>query len=356
MILIEKTYTSWTWERISRHIVYWGAWLLFYAIINSTYNDDSLWKWAKLELLVMTIKLPITYFVIYYLVPYFLIRKKYLSFFILFLITVCFAGLLLWALDVYYVYVYIVVWEVKTFWSTKIIYKALDLAYIVSLPSAYKLLQYQIRQEHITREIAEQKLGAELKLLKSQLQPHFLFNTLNNLYGLVLTHDDRAPQVLLQLSEMMSYMLYECDARFVTLKKEITNLQNYIALEKIRYGKRLDISFETAGDISNQVIAPLLLIPFVENAFKHGVAPHEHTSWVRINLWVEGKVLQFMIENSVLDESPPQNSPNCGIGLKNVSKRLELVYPQKHQLDIRQEDSFLVQLKIQLSHEMSDRG
>ena len=232
----------------------------------------------------------------------------------------------------------------------KIFYFVLDLVYIVSLPTAFKLLQLQFQQEKMTLSIAEQKLDAELKLLKNQLHPHFLFNTLNNLYGMVLTQHPDAADVVIRLSNMMSYMLYECEGPITSLEKELDNLNNYIELEKIRYGRRLEISFETAGDVSDHHIAPLLLIPFVENAFKHGVEKTERPSWIRLNLWIEGAYLHFLIENSIPEEKELDQLPKTqsGIGLVNVRKRLQLLYPEKHHLEIKQGDSFLVQLKIEL--------
>ncbi|MEO1655449.1 MAG: histidine kinase, partial [Bacteroidota bacterium] len=239
----------------------------------------------------------------------------------------------------------------------KINYKALDLIYISSIPIALKLLQSQIRQEQLTLRMAEQKLSAELKLLRNQLQPHFLFNTLNNLYGMVLTQDAKASDVVLRLSDMMSYMLYECDGPLVPLEKEIKNLENYIELEKVRYGDRLSVSLETGGDIQDKMLPPLLFIPFVENAFKHGAGKSTQASWIRINLWVVGNQLQWIMENSlengtVTDEHPQVHS---GIGLANVRKRLELIFPEKYSLDIKCEETFLVQLKIDLENEMSNR-
>ena len=303
-------------------------------------------------------KVAFHYFMIYVLVPKYLIKKKYLIFMVVFLISAIIGGMVIWFMDFYYVGHYVLSYNIKSFWHLKGTYKILDLVYIASLPTTLKLLQGHIRQEKITLQIAEQKLSAELQLLKNQLQPHFLFNTLNNLYGMVLTQHPKAADVVIRLSEMMSYMLYECEVRSIALEKEIANLENYIALEKVRYGNRLDVSFETGGNISGKMTAPLLFIPFVENAFKHGVEKNENPSWVRINLWVEGVFLYFMIENSIPDEFIQDKNTlqsKSGIGLKNVEKRLELLYPNAHMLDIKKEDTYLVQLKIHFDDEMLNR-
>ena len=313
--------------------------------------------WVLVELIVMTIKLPFTYFVIYYLFSNFLVKKRYSSFFIYGLLLAIIGGFGMWIL--YYFFIMPNLFEItpKHFWNFKISYKILDLIYIASLPIILKLLQRQVRQEKQTLQLAGQKLSAELKLLKNQLHPHFLFNTLNNLYGMVLTNHPKSSDVVLRLSEMMSYMLYECERNSIALEKEIANLENYLAIEKIRYGKRLEISFETDGAIHGKIIAPLLLIPFVENAFKHGVENNENQSWIRMNLWVENNHLNFMIENSIAEnkgEIEGFQKEQSGIGLSNVQKRLDLLYPNRHTLKTKHQDSFLVKLNLELYDEMSD--
>lgn len=351
MLQIEKTYDSWTSERIARHILYWSAWLLFYVITNSSYHDKpSVFGWFTLELIVMCVKLPFAYFVIYFLVPNYLLTKRYQQFFIVFFIAATIGGLANWTQYYYWLNPYFFDMVSKGFWCPKIAYKVLDLIYISSIPTVFKLYQRQAMQEKRATQLVEQKLGAELKLLKNQLHPHFLFNTLNNLYSMVLTKHPNAADVVLRLSDMMSYMLYDCEKKWIDLEKEIDNLQNYIELEKIRYGKRLDISLETGGDVKGKVIAPLLLLPFLENAFKHGSEKSLATSWVRINLWVKEQELTFLIENSLSEVSQSEAIPlmQSGVGLTNVRKRLELLYPEKHALEIVHEDTFFVKLKLVL--------
>ena len=341
-------------ERVSRHLFYWLAWLLFYAVTNSTYNDGSIFNWIALELTVMCIKLPFTYFVIYYLVPNFLLKKEYLKFLIVILIFAAIGGIAIWALYYYIFNAWLFNYSPGFFWSGKIIYKVVDLVYIACIPIVFKMYQRQSLQEKRATQLVEQKLGAELKLLKNQLHPHFLFNTLNNLYSMVLVQHPRAADVVVRLSDMMSYMLYECERPRIDLEKEIDNLKNYIELEKIRYGKRLDVSFETGGDVKGKSIAPLLLLPFLENAFKHGVEKNELNSWVRINLWVKDNQLTYMVENSIpsMDENEDVAKIQSGVGLANVRKRLELLYPDNHILEITNDETFLVKFNLNLSYEM----
>lgn len=356
MFQFEKRYTGWSWERLMRHVLYWLAWLLFYASVNSTYSGDGFMYWAGIELKIMLIKLPFTYFVIYYLVPNWLVKKKYLTFCILFLGLALIGGALIWGLYIFYLIPGTP--EAKSgLISAKLLFKAVDLVYISSLPIILKLLQRSIQQEKLTMQVAQQKSDAELKLLRNQLHPHFLFNTLNNLYGMVLTNHPKAPDVITRLSDMMSYMLYECDSKSISLEKEIANLENYIELEKIRYGGRLEIAFEKGGEVNGKRIAPLLLMPFVENAFKHGAGKNEKDPWICINLWVKDNLLNFTVENNLVNEKENGQmayNTQSGIGLSNVKRRLEMIYPSRHTLEIKEYDTYLSILNLNLSDEVPD--
>ena len=363
MFDIDKVYNNWSVERITRHIVYWMLWLIFFAVVNSNYHEGHFGLWIQIEITVMLIKLPFTYFVIYFLVPRYLIQKAYFQFALWVGISSIIGGIITNALY-YYIMAPIFFNETyPTFWTLKIGFKVVDLIYVASLPTILKLIQRQIQQEKHTRQITEEKLNAELQLLKSQLQPHFLFNTLNNLYGMVLTKDEASPQVVIRLSEIMSYMLYESDHTHISLEKEIKHLNNYIALEKIRHHDRLDLTFEISGPLEGKRIAPLLMLPFVENAFKHGVEQSETSAWICINIWINENTMEFMVENSIpeIKENDTDATKMLGgIGLENVKKRLTLLYPNQHRLIIRNGTTHFAKLILELSnsdyHEMSDRG
>lgn len=196
----------------------------------------------------------------------------------------------------------------------------------------------------------QQEKEAELKLLKAQLNPHFLFNTLNNLYGLSVVKSDKLPNLMLKLSDLLRYSLYETSTIFVPLTKEITYLENYIALEKIRLEDKTDINFETSGNFIAVKIAPMLLIVFVENAFKHLGDLSDDSSSVKIKITENNGNINFSCTNTV-DESKQENHQlekgKSGIGLQNAKKRLELLYPEKHNLHIQEKDnSYSVTLKL----------
>jgi two-component system, LytTR family, sensor kinase len=351
MLTIEKIYGGWSKQRAYRHIAYWFFWLLLYASVNSANSQSGFGFWLIVELLIMTIKLPYTYVMIYFLVPQLLIKRKYYQFFLWALLATVIGGTIVWGIHYYYFVDLIHYSRPTNFFSPPFFYKALDLVYVATFPIILKLQQFYQQQEKQNREIVEQKLNAELELLKNQLHPHFLFNTLNNLYAMILTSDKNATKAVLHLSSMMSYMLYECNGATITLDKEIDHLKNYIELEKIRYGKRLNISFEFGGEIEGKSIAPLLLFGFVENAFKHGVGKNINDGWIRVNCWAKNETLDFLVENSLcgdeVDAIETINT-NGGIGLQNIRKRLSLIYPERHSLKIKNDETYLVHLKLDL--------
>jgi len=200
------------------------------------------------------------------------------------------------------------------------------------------------------KELQSQTLQSELKFLKSQINPHFLFNTLNSLYALTLKKSDQAPEIVLKLSEMMRYMLYECNEREVPLSKEINYLKNYLELEKIRQGKKMEINFAMDGEVGHQKIAPLMFIPFVENSFKHGISNQISAGYVNILLEINQNEVTVTIENSKTASVPsPSGKKSGGIGLVNVKRRLDLLYPDKYDLIIDEDpNTYTVKLCIDL--------
>lgn len=199
--------------------------------------------------------------------------------------------------------------------------------------------------ERIQRDLENQRLTAELSFLKSQVNPHFLFNSLNSIYSLAYQRSETTPEAILKLSEIMRYMLYESNDNKVDLEKEIHYLQNYIDLQKIRFGYKAFVEFEVKGDVGMQRIAPLLLISFIENAFKHGVANDPETP-IRMNIAVEDGMLNFHIENK---KHTNNRDASGGIGLSNVKRRLNLLYPKKYDLQITDTEAYyMCNLKLVL--------
>ncbi|MFC0515149.1 sensor histidine kinase [Mucilaginibacter angelicae] len=191
----------------------------------------------------------------------------------------------------------------------------------------------------------------ELRHLKAQLNPHFLFNTLNNLYGLSVAESKKLPSLMLKLSELLRYSLYDTNQNYVAVQKELDYISNYVELEKIRLSDKTDIKLEITGDYTDLYIAPLLLIIFVENSFKHFSVEKGRQAFVHITFNIRGSQLQFNIKNSV-DPGyiPVQNKSKGGLGLGNVKQRLDLIYPQQYTLKIAKENAYYdVNLEIDLS-------
>ena len=224
-------------------------------------------------------------------------------------------------------------------------------AYII-ITSLLKLSKSWFFVSELQKELLEkekQKTEVELKALKAQINPHFFFNTLNSIYSMALDKDERLPTTILQLSELMRYFLYESNDNFIPLEKELAVVNNYISLQKLRSAKQLTIEIKNSGNINRQRIAPLLLITFLENAFKHSARGSNERSFILLDISVENNKLIFSLENNkaIIDEI--NTNGHGGLGLENVKRQLELLYPGKHSLCIHENpNNFKVQLELNL--------
>lgn len=215
--------------------------------------------------------------------------------------------------------------------------------------TSFLLFSLQEKQEQKERldQVELEKLGTEIKYLRAQINPHFLFNTLNNLYGLALEKSEKTPGIILKLSRIMDYMLYESNDLKVYLKNDIDNISNYIDIERLRQGNNAEILFEVRGEVDNQVIVPLTLLPLVENAFKHGINTIIKGAYMRVVISVNGNDLEIDVKNNFkVQEATGRN----GIGLANLENRLHLFYPGSHSMkvDVTGEE-YHVNLKLALS-------
>ncbi|HRG18523.1 MAG TPA: histidine kinase [Flavobacterium lutivivi] len=197
-------------------------------------------------------------------------------------------------------------------------------------------------------DLKNEKQVAEISYLKAQINPHFLFNTLNSLYALTIQKSDLAPVAVLKLSGIMRYVVTESSQEFVTLEKEINYISDYIQLQKIRLDESVNFKYETKGQLLNKSIAPLILIPFIENAFKYGINPDED-SFIHISIETDEKYITLEVENSIVNTTVDETS-KTEEGLRNTKKRLEIIYPDKHELTIHEsEKKYDVTLKIDLT-------
>lgn len=213
----------------------------------------------------------------------------------------------------------------------------------------YRSIVDKIAYDKKQKEIAAEQLSIKLKFLRSQISPHFIFNILTNLVSLARKRSEKLESALIMLSDLMRYMLYESDEKKVTLSKEIEYLKSYIELQKLRFG--YDVAIETKIDVSDneqqQRIEPMLLIPFVENAFKHGMGVDEPL--IQIHLTADKGRIEFDVKNRFNDDVNESKDASSGIGLENVQSRLMLLYPKEHILSLKRENNlFHVHLILQL--------
>lgn len=355
-------------------IFHFLMWLIFSTLLFLNYNLE--FKMTVFDSFILTLRSTINNAVVFYSFFYlfvpFIISKSRNTSIILFLISVP-VCIYIWLSVNYFIFCFYqyLGYEVssvlegiisknasQTFFQAikfeTILSNAMIVIYTLSPFFFIKILFEILRIYNKTTELQQQKLEVEIQniniekdFLKSQLNPHFLFNTLNNLYGLSVKKDDSAPEVILNLSDIMSYTLYESNSEKVSLEKEIDFIKNYFELEKMRYPKDKDIRLEISGDehISGLYIAPLLTFTFVENAFKYGLK--SQNPFIKQEVIINDNLFLFIVEND--KEKLSEKNKFGGIGIENIKKRLQLLYPNQHQLEIKNlENSFRIELKINL--------
>ncbi|MBN9383854.1 MAG: histidine kinase [Chitinophagaceae bacterium] len=337
------------WGRLGRkllkHLLFWVIVTTYFAWgfgFGYKYKDSFLNAALYLPGFMLVV-----YSLIYFLIPRYLFKRKYTPFFIgLFLVlALCYT---------YNTLAQLTLINMKGLGFTMLTGKGiLPYIHVAGIAISIKLLNHWYQQKQQTIEAQEQRAVAELALLKSQLHPHFLFNTLNNLYSHTLEQSPQAPEIVLKLSHLLRFMIYESSVSLIPLRKEVSLLKEYMALEQLRYGDRLDISITITGDIERHRIAPLLLLPFFENAFKHGVSNQIEQSWISFYLTVTESTLQFKLVNSRQGKEEEIGTNEAGgLGLQNVKRRLELLYPDRHMLEIMmREEVFIVNLDLVLDEE-----
>ncbi len=222
------------------------------------------------------------------------------------------------------------------------------LLFTFAMSTSIRITRDYYKNEKQKEEIEKEKLASEISLLKSQVNPHFLFNTLNGIYSIANKESKKTADAIVKLSDLMRYMLYEADKELVNLTKEISYIKNYIDLQKLRLFDNVKIKFEINGDFEKEMIEPMLLIPFIENAFKHGI-DNEKRCIIEINLKCERGRLEMKIANSIIKAGENIDKISSGIGLKNVKERLNLLYPNEHSLSISEKNNiFTVNLFLNL--------
>ncbi len=329
-------------NRILQHILFWS--LSFLILLNVLKVSAEI----KQIDVVYTVVFHIPFFLIVYLnlqvlFPFFLEKERYFlygTFVILSLALgagfyiILFNNWIDYIFTGYYFIAYYSFWDISLFF----------IVYI-----ATSSLLHLARGWFRLQEIEQQKTLAELKSLKSQINPHFLFNSLNSIYSLSRKKSPLVSEKIVQLSDLMRHILYNSDSDFTELEKEIEMIKNYIELQNLRTPETEKITFAVNGEVSNKKIAPLIFLPFVENSFKHGLKSGAEQAYVKINLEITDSQLMFYVENLKGRSQPFKDKGYNGIGIENVRKRLELIYPGTYSLEIREDDNiYKVYLMIQM--------
>lgn len=333
--------------RVSRNIVFW---LLATFYLHSSRSTFYPYFPALLAVVFVSFGIP-GYINNLWLIPKYLVKGKYIPYIILFVLL-----LALTATGSYY----------ETHWvndhikglnymdSVKDValpYHAFPSMLMFSMLAFGKFMGDAIRNQHRLDDLEKEKLKSELESLRSQINPHFLFNALNTIYGMARRTDEETAGAIIKLSDILRHGLYECDDNEIELEKEVLFIRQYIEFAKLRLYDKDKIRLQVEGDIGRQKIAPLLLMPFIENAIKHGMGDNSTEPDIDVNITLSQNTLYFKCTNSNLGKPKRREflSSTGGIGLRNVRRRLQLLYAGRHSLDVKDDaGAFSIELNLQL--------
>lgn len=344
------------------HLIFWGGYLSLSVFVFS--GREEIDKAFLISLILMLPQVIIAYINMELLIPAYFFKKKYWKY--AGLVLLCFVGFYL-----FYEFVLPVVFEKlgsqphqggrrwmrensemngNAFFSPKrrmrMIYSFTQTLAIYFLSTAFKTSQIALKREKEASELKSENLNSELKFLRSQINPHFLFNALNNIYTLSIIKSDKTPDNILKLSDMLRYIIYDCNANRVPLEKEISYINNYIDLQKLKDDQIRNIEVDFGNADLQCMIAPMIFIPFIENSFKHSKIEDLENGWIKLKIENTETQLVFSVRNSLPKKEFAKDKVG-GVGLENVKRRLELLYPKKHLINISDSKSeFSVELKI----------
>jgi len=325
------TYNKISSIKINTQIYFWLTYFTFNVLRWGVFYQDYAYS-LKSNLIGFPIHITLCYLFIFIFLPK-LFQGKVFEFFSLITLSLSVAVLLKFQLTFSFLSEdvlpeYTAITSNITF--SYLIQTVLGEVYVISFVSCIKLVIDWTKQREFLLNTNKILLENELKYLRSQIQPHFFFNTLNNLYSLTIDKSDKAPDLILKLSDLMKYFLYETGKEYQSLSNEIKHIKDYIDIEKLRYNEELKVSFNIRGAVKKTMIRPLLLIPLVENAFKHGARNSKKNSYITIDLKINSSEINFKVENSFSKSTKPIKVQVGGIGLANIKKRLEINYGKEN--------------------------
>lgn len=350
--------------RIRRHLAFWLFWWIFQGFLYSflaVVKDRSYFWQLRVSMMdsffFMVNHMFLSYSLMYFVIPRFLLKQRYWQTagitIIIFLVTAAISGTIgVFLLPELRSYIFNIDSESYRTTSSNF-FQALMAGLrggitIGGIAAAIKLMKFWYVKEQRNLQLQKENIASQLQLLKAQVHPHFLFNTLNNIYSFTQNSSPAAAKMVSGLSDLLRYMLYDGSHPLVPLHKELTMVKDYIELEKIRYGNKLELHLAIPADTKDLQIAPLLLLPLVENCFKHGASHILEHPWINLQIDIVNQQMRMKLINGKIGTSPSSSSHN-GIGIKNVQKRLSLLYPGKHEFSItNEEDVFIVSMKINL--------
>ena len=353
--------------RVKRHLLFWISWYIYFSLLHAvnplgpaeiSYFRNPAFTFTE-SLFFILAQVPLTYCMLYIILPVFILRKKYLlgllgtallwflgGAFHLFLISNVMPDAVSWILPDRLQpktprpesahYIMALMGNFKGAFT------------IAAFALLFKIVKQWYVKEQRNLQLQKQNTEAQIQLLTAQVHPHFLFNTLNNIYSQAQNESPKSSKMIIGLSDLLRYILYEGKKPLVPLDKELQMILEYINLEKIRYGNKLDLHYLVTDKTNDVYIAPLLLLPFIENCFKHGASNMLENPWINLTIEVKYTTLVMKLMNGKANNNDitPQKP---GIGISNVRQRLELLYKDKHELNIREEeDVFIVDLRIEL--------
>lgn len=317
-------------KRIAAHALFWTCYVIFFGSVYGKYGQNFQWYFIE-SLGMLPFITGATYTTVYGILPFYLRTRKLVATLImvvavLLLATVGERIFLRWinGLPV----------TSDSVLGVTFLYLFLETNFMVAIVFAIKIVKKWFEQQEEKHEMEKLNLTKELNLLKAQLQPHFLFNTMNNLYSLSLSESAKTSEGIARMASLLQAVLYECNEAEIALEKELQLIKNYIGLERLRHGSRLQINFDITGSVENRKIPPMLLFTFVENCFKHGGGLEDENFFIHIILKISDEKLHFITENSIPSGKKEQRKKAGGVGITNAGKRLDILYPGRYRLVI----------------------
>jgi two-component system, LytTR family, sensor kinase len=324
-------YISARQRNIGSHLLFWLFYVLFFGSIYGKYGQNFQWYFIE-SLCMLPFVMAASYTTAYAILPFYLRTRRLVPTVILVLAVLFLATLgerlslrLINGLPL----------TTESILGVTFLYLFLETNFIVAIVFTIRIIGKWFEQQERNHEIEKQNLKKELSLLKSQLHPHFLFNTLNNLYALSLDEPAKTSAGIANMAELLRSVLYECNEVEIPVSREVKLMKNYLMLEQLRHGDKLDLRFDISLVNENHKIAPMLLFTFVENCFKHAGTAADGNFFIHISLKESGDKLLFSAENSVIDSMKKAPVPNGGVGLANAQKRLHIIYPGRHRFEAR---------------------